>query len=73
MAQILAAQEQVLNIRAVAHKIYHAVQDTRFGLHKQDADTTTNIISGCSKVAGTDYTKRHKNVASIVYRAICAE
>ena len=32
-----------------------------------------HITSGCSKLAGTEYTERHNNVASIVYRAICAE
>ena len=32
-----------------------------------------HITSGCSKLAGTEYTKRHNNMASIIYRAICAE
>ena len=32
-----------------------------------------HITSGCSKLAGTEYTKRRNNVASIIYRAICAE
>ena len=32
-----------------------------------------HIISDCCKLAGTEYTKRHNNVASIVYRAIWAE
>ena len=35
--------------------------------------TPWDITSGCSKLAGTEYTKRHNIVASIVYRAICAE
>ena len=32
-----------------------------------------HITSGCSKLAGTEYTKRHNYVASIVYRTLCAE
>ena len=32
-----------------------------------------HIISSCSKLSGTENTKRHNNVASIVYKAICAE
>ena len=40
---------------------------------KQHAETLAHITSGCSKLAGTEYTERHNNVASIVCRAICAE
>ena len=36
-------------------------------------ETVAHIISGCSKLVGTEYTKRHNNVASIINRAICAE
>ena len=68
-ALVMTAQEQTLNIRAVARKIYHTVQDPRCRLCKQHAETMAHIISGCSKLAGTEYTERHKNVASIVYRA----
>ena len=69
----MAAQEQVLNTRAVAHKIYYTMQDPRCLLCKQHAETRAHIISACSKLAGTEYTERHNKVASIVYRAICAE
>ena len=69
----MAGQEQALNTKAVAHEIYHTVQDLRCRLCKQHAETVAHIISGCSKLAGTEYTERHNNVASIVYRAICAE
>ena len=69
----MASQEQALNTKAVAHKIYHTVQDSRCRLCKQHAETVAHITSGCSKLAGSEYTERHNNVASIVYRAICAE
>ena len=72
-AMITAAQEQALNTRAVTHEIYHTVQDPRCKLCKQYAETEAHITSGCSKLAGTEYTERHNNVASIVYRAKCAE
>ena len=69
----MAAQEQALNTRTVAHDIYHTVQDPRCRLCTQHPETVSHITSGCSKLAGTEYTERHNNVASIVYRAICAE
>ena len=72
-ALIMAAQKQFLNTRVVAHKIYHTVQYARRKLCKQHAETVAHITSGCSKLARTEYTKRHNNVASIIYRAICAE
>ena len=72
-ALIMAAQEQAPNTRAVAHEMYHTVQNPRCSLCKQHAETVAHIISGCSKLAGTKNTERHNNVASIVYRAICAE
>ena len=72
-ALIMAAQDQALNTRVVAHKIHRTVQDSRCRLCKQHAETVAHIASGCSKLAGAEYTKRHDNVASIVYRAIGAE
>ena len=72
-ALIMAAHEQALNTRAVAHKIYHTVQDPKCMLCKQHAETMAHITSGCSKLAGTEYTERHNDVASIVYRVICSE
>ena len=62
----MAAQEQALHTGAVAHEIYHTVQDPRCRLCKQHAETVVHIISGCSKLAGTDYTKRHNSVTSLV-------
>ena len=44
----MAAQEQALNTRAVAHEIYHTVQDPKCRLCKQHAETVAHIISGCS-------------------------
>ena len=69
----MAAQEQTLSTRAVSHEIYHTVQDPRFRLCKQHAETVAHVTSSCSKLAGIEYTERHNNVASIVYKAICAE
>ena len=71
-ALIMAAQEPALNTRAVAHEICHTVQDSKCRLCKQHAETVADITSGCRKLAVTEYTKKHNNVASIVYRAICA-
>ena len=65
----MAAQELVLNTRTVAHEICHTMQDPRYWLCKQLAETVAHIISDCSKLAGTESTERHNKVASIVYRA----
>ena len=67
MALIRAAQEQALNNRAVAHEIYNTVQHPKCRLCKQHAETVAHITSGCSKFAGTEYTKIHNNVASMIY------
>ena len=69
----MAAQEQALNTRAVAHGIYHTVQDSTCRLCKQHAETVSHITSGYSKLAGTEYAKKHNNVASIINMAVCAE
>ena len=69
----MAAQENDLNDKAVAHEIYHTVQDPKCGLRKQHAEAVADIISSCTKLTRTEYTQRHNNVASIVYRVICAE
>ena len=52
-AWIMTAQEQAPNTRAVAHEIYHTVQDPRCKLCKQHAETVAHITSGCSKLTGT--------------------
>ena len=70
---IMVAQEQALNTRTVTHQIYHTVQDPRCRLCKQHAETVALITSGCSKLAGTKFTERYNDVASIVYRVICSE
>ena len=72
-ALITAAHEQTLGTRAVAHEIYHTVQDPRCRLCKHHVETMAHNISGCSKLVWTEYNDRHNNVVSIVYRAICAE
>ena len=61
----MAAQEQDLNAKTVAHEIYHTVHDPSCGLHKQHAEAAAHIINSCSKLTRTDYTERHNNVASI--------
>ena len=72
-APIMKAQDQVLNTRAVAHKIYQNVQCPRCKLCEQYVEAVAHFISGCSKLAETKHTERLKNVASAVYKDICAE
>lgn len=72
-ALIMAAQEQALNTRAIACQIYHTTQNPMCRMCNQHSETVAHLISGCSKLAATDYTNRHNQVASLVYRAICTE
>ena len=72
-ALIMAAQKQAFNTRAVACEICQTVQNSKCRLCKPHAETVIHITSGCSKLAGIEYTEKHNNVASIVYGAICAE
>ena len=65
-ALIMAAQEQAFNTRAVAHEIYYTEKNPRCRLCKQQSETVAHLTSGFSKLAGTEYTERHNNVASIV-------
>ena len=64
-ALIMAGQEQALNTMALAHEIYNTVQDPRCRLCKQHAETVAHIISGYSKLAGTEYTKRQCGLNNI--------
>ena len=57
----MAAQEQALNTRAVAHKIYHTVQDP-WCISSTAATSSKGLI-----------TLKDNNVVEIVYRVICAE
>ena len=57
----MAAQEQALNTRAVAHKIYHTVQDP-WCISSAAATSSKGLI-----------TLKDNNVVEIVYRVICAE
>ena len=70
---IMAAQEQAPHTIAVACELHHTAQDHRCRLCKQQSETVAHIISICSKLTGTEYTKKNNNVASIVYRARCSE
>ena len=72
-AMIMAAQEQALNTRAIAHKVYRTRDNPRCRLCNSHDETVAHLVSGCSKLAGTAYTERHNHVASTVYRAICSE
>ena len=49
------------------------LQDPKCRLCKQHVESVAHITSGCSKLAGSKYTSGHNNVASTVYRALCAE
>ena len=68
----MAAKEQFLNTSAEARDLTHCAR-SQMQVVQAICGDRGHIISGCSKLARTDYTKRHSNVTSIVYRAIGAE
>jgi hypothetical protein len=70
-ALITAAQDQALNTKAHKTKIMNISNDSKCRLCKSMDETTEHILSGCQVLAGTEYTKRHNEVAKHIHRNLC--
>ena len=68
---ILAAQEQALRTNAIKAKIDHTITDSKCRLCKEKEETVDHLISGCSKIAQTDYKQRHDKVATMLHWNLC--
>ena len=70
-ALIVAAQDQALNTKCHKAKILQTSNDPKCRMCKQQDETVSHILSGCAKMAQTEYLKRHNNVAAAIHREIC--
>jgi len=72
-ALITAAQEQALNTKSHQARVLKTSKDARCRLCKTADETVTHILTGCSKIAQTEYMKRHNAVAAVVHKHACQE
>ena len=72
-ALIMAAQEQALNTRSIEARVCHTRQDPSCRLCKDAPKTVQHITAGWKMLAGKAHLERHKQVAGLIHRNICAE
>ena len=70
---ILAAQGQALRTNYVKFRIDHSCVSPKCRMCGDKDETVWHVIGGCSKLAGTEYKRRHDNVARIIHRALCVK
>ena len=68
---ILAAQGQGLRINYVKFRMDHDCVSRKCRMCDDKNETMWHVIGECSKLAGTEYKRRHDNVARIIHRALC--
>ena len=64
-ASIFALQEQMIETRAWK-KIRGLVKDNKCRLCGEYRETVQHLLSGCKKLAGTEYVKRHDNALKVL-------
>lgn len=72
-ALLIAAQDQALNTKAHKTHIMKTTQDPLCRMCKSKDETVAHILAGCSKLALTEYLKRHNEVARLIHKSICDE
>ena len=68
---ILAAQGQALRTNYLKFRIDHSCVSRKCRMCGDKDETVWHVIGECSKLAGTEYKRRHDNVARIIHRALC--
>ena len=69
---ILAAQDQCLLTRNYQANILHNGVDSKCRLCDEKVETIDHIISGCSKLAATEYVTRHDKIGQYLHWNICS-
>ena len=70
---IIAAQDQAVRTNYVKATIDRSQDDPKCSMCKQNSETISHIVSGCPKLAQTEYKKRHDNVARAVHWDLSAK
>lgn len=68
---ILAAQDQSLLTKNYQAKIIKTGADPKCRLCNEKVETVDHIVSGCSKLANTEYTIRHDRLGQYLHWNIC--
>ena len=68
---IIAAQDQSLSTNYIKSKIHGQNISPKCRLCGDKDETIDHIVSGCSKLAQSEYKKRHDKVASAVHWSMC--
>ena len=68
---ILAAQGQALRTNYVKFRIDHSCVSPKCRMCGDKDETVRHVICECWKLAGTEYKRRHDNVARIIHRTLC--
>ena len=69
-ALITAAQDQALPTKMIKAKIMKTSHDTKCRLCKEKDETVAHLLSACPKLAGSEYIRRHNEVAKILHHGI---
>jgi len=72
-SEIVAAQDQALQTKYYATKIWNTETDSKCRLCQQFDETTDDIISACPILAKEQYIKRHDRVCEQLHFNICKE
>jgi len=72
-SEIVAAQDQALQIEYYVTKIFNTETDSKCRLRQQFEEKTDHIISACLILAKEQYTKRHGSVCAQLHFNICKE
>ena len=72
-SEIVAAQDQALQMKYYATKIFRTETDSKCRLCQQFDETIDHIISACPILAKEQYTKRHDRVRAQLHFNICKE
>jgi hypothetical protein len=72
-SEIVAAQDQALQTKYYATKIFNTETDSKCRLCQQFDETTDHILSACPILAKEQYIKRHDRVCAQLHFNICKE
>ena len=70
-ALLIAAQDQALSTKAHKTYITKVSKDPKCRLCNSRDETVAHLLTGCSKIANTQYLRRHNEVAKLLHWNLC--